>query len=106
MLLFICVAFVEDLPKPQGFVAGSSDDVLAAGTHCQVQHSCGVSVEREQLGLVLLVPNDDGVLRVPVGADELVVSFRTNQAAHLRVRVDLRSLLAVESVPKSNMQGT
>ncbi len=61
----------------------SSRCALHTRTH-QIEHSCGVSGELGHLCEGWVSPDDDLVLGVAVGADQLVGTLGPRQVAHLR----------------------
>lgn len=81
--LFGVSRFGKDVPKPQGLVAGASDNGLAVRAHGQIEHTVAVSGEFGQLGHHRILPDEDLILRVAVSGDELVGVFGPGEIAHL-----------------------
>lgn len=85
--LFGVSRFRKDVPKSQGLVSGASDNRFAVRADGQIEHTVAVSGEFGQLGHHWVLPDEDLILRVAVGGDELVGVFGPGEVADLRPSV-------------------
>ena len=92
--------FGKNVPKAQRFVSGAGHDAFAVRTSCQVEHAVGVAGQLGHLGEWGVTPDEDLVLWVAVGGDELVGVLRPGQVAHLATRVDRLQRLLGQRIPK------
>ncbi len=73
----------KDIPEAQCLITRPGDNVLPVGRDGQVEDTEGVSGQFGQLTQRGVLPDEDLVLRVPVGAHQLVAVRRPGQVADL-----------------------
>lgn len=59
----------EHIPEPESFVSCAGDDRLAVRRHGQVEDPIGMASQLGHLGQTRVLPHEDLILRVAVGAN-------------------------------------
>lgn len=90
----------EDRPKPERLISSPRDNGLSWGVHGQEKHSTRMSRQSRHLLKRWVLPNDDFVVGVPMGADNLFGVFREHQITHLRSGIDAVYKWIVKRIPK------
>ena len=80
-------SLAKDAPKPERLITGAGNDGFTVGRHGQVEDAIRVARQLSHLRQTRVLPNQNLILRVAVGADQLRGMFRPRQIAHLRPRV-------------------
>jgi len=90
------------VPKSEGLITCSGDDIRAARTHREVEHAVGVPCQRLHLAHRRVLPYDYLVEGVAVGRHQLVGRLREHQVADLGACVHAVDRLQGVRVPKTN----
>ncbi len=92
----------EDAPKTERLVASAGHDRLSAGRHGEVQDAERVASQLGHLDKARVLPEQNLVLGVAVGADELGRVLGPGEVADLGPGVDALHGLAGERVPEAD----
>lgn len=93
----------ENAPKAEGLITRPRDHRLAIGGHREIQHSIGVPSEGHKFLHSGVLPDDDLVEAVAVGADNLIHARGPHEVTNLRSGIDAVEGLRVERVPEADM---
>ena len=92
----------EYVPETEGLVSCSGDNALTVWTHREVKDSVGVTRERCNFLHGWVLPHDDLIQRIAMGADDLIHVLGKHQIAHLGTCVNAANWLESVGVPESD----
>lgn len=96
----LCLVLCKAIPEPKGLVTGTSDNDLTIRAHGEIQNPVSVTSEGDDLLHARVLPNDDLVLAVAVGGNDLVRVLGPSKVTDLRASIDLICGNSTERVPE------